>query len=320
MSVQRDCIVADIGGTNGRFAVASLTSQSGLPELSHRQSFACADFPDLIAMLAAYLGETPKSARSAARLAIAGPTAPRFGRFINLNWTVDAAEIERKLGVRHVRLLNDFEALASAVPSLGPAELLTVKAGQAEAGRPLSVMGPGTGFGAALVLPGEGGTRVIPTEPGHMGVSPHAPVEFEFCRHLVETIGHAPVEAAISGPGLERIHAFLATRRDGLPLKAAAADIANGALADPDSLYGESVVFMLNLLGGVAGDLALAHGARGGVYLGGGILPKIRPLLARSDFVKRFCSKGPLSEYVYAIPVNLILTEDTALFGAALAA
>ncbi|WP_308910740.1 glucokinase [Pseudokordiimonas caeni] len=318
--LNRPLVVADIGGTNGRFALASTDTRTGGIRLDGIQRYACREFPSLAVMLGAYLETLGQDDRpSEAHLALAGPVRATGGRITNLDWTIDAESVERDTGLGTVSFLNDFAALAHAVPWLGDSESMVIREGRSEKGAPISVVGPGTGFGVAILMPTNGNWTVVPTEGGHIGFSPSDDREQALVRFLQPDAVHVSVELLMSGRGLTRIYRFLSREATGSVVELSAADISAAAEAGTDPLAVETVRMFLDILARTAGDMALAHGARGGVMIGGGILPKLAHFIDRDRFAKLFSEKGPVTDYLTPIPVRLITTDAAALIGAALA-
>ncbi len=309
-----ELIVADVGGTNGRFAVA--TRDGGRFRLSGQRNFDNAGLESFEQLFGLYLEALGGAAPREACLAIAAPNDGRSGLMPNRGWLVDAAALERRFGFSRVRLVGDFVALAATLPGLEERDSLVLRRAPGMAGAPVSVLGPGTGLGVALVC-GSGEARsIIGTEGGHMSFAPATEEEWALRGFIARGHSHVDAERVLSGAGLARIHEFLLEREGARAPRRSAADITAAARAG-DELCQRALRLFFSILGGVAGDIALAHGARGGVYLGGGILPGVAALLRGSDFNRRFCAKGPMSGYVEAIPVRLLTADDLALHGAA---
>ena len=174
------------------------------------------------------------------------------------------------------------------------------------------MLGPGTGLGVALVVPHGGGFTTVSTEGGHMGFAPVTPAEIALCAHVRGQLPHVSIESLLCGAGLTRIHGFVSGSA-GLP----ASEVSTRALAGTDAHCMEAVQMFIAILGSVAGDVALVHGATGGVMIGGGIVPRLRPLLAGSAFCERFLAKEPMRALLEKMPVRLIIAEHVALHGAA---
>jgi glucokinase len=306
----RPLIVADIGGTHARFALA--TPEDAGFRLGQISTYLCSTASGLTALLGRYAAELGDARPERACLAIAGPNDGRRGSVTNLGWQVDAESMERELGLAHVLLTNDFAALASAAPALDDEAALLLKPGTARPNGPVSVLGPGTGLGVALVVPHGGGFTTVSTEGGHMGFAPVTAQEIALCAHVRTQLPHVSIESLLCGAGLSRIHGFL-SGSTGLP----AAEVSGRALAGSDRHCVEAVSMFLAILGSVAGDVALVHGATGGVMIGGGIVPRLQPMLAHSAFCERFLAKEPMRALLEKIPVRLITAEHIALHGAA---
>lgn len=312
-------IVGDIGGTHGRLGVAHFPPGQALPRIEQLHIYMSADYQGLDEMLEAFLDDLKSQTPIVARLAIAGPTSDRVGHLTNLGWPVDAGELEGALGLENVALLNDFGALALAAAHLRAPHVVRLKEGASQSDKPISVMGPGTGFGVALLAPCRGQWTVVPTEGGHTNFSPTTDLEYELARFLGQGGKHVSTENVLCGDGLVRIYRFLALRSGGEPATCSPAEVGALALANPDSLWRKATLLFLAILGGAAGDIALVHGATGGVCFGGGVLPKIADLIPESDLVERFVEKGPMKSYLQDIPIDLIVSQDAALIGAAIA-
>lgn len=323
MSRRTDVVlVADVGGTHARFALCD--GVGGLPRDAQMRT--AAQWPTLDAALDDYLQSVGRPRLAAASLAIAAAPAAdgvRFS-FTNSPWTLDRIALARSLGLSDVELLNDFEALALALPWLAAPQLHAVRTGPGRAGALRAVLGPGTGLGvAALVPPVRGaeadGWRALAGEGGHVGFAPTDEIEIDFLRALAARHGRVSAERVLSGDGLVALHAFLAHRAGEAPRSATAAEITAAALAAPESIDGQTVGRFCAMLGTFAGDVALTFGAWDGVYLGGGILPRILPLLERSEFVPRFLAKGRMARCLECVPVFVVVDTLAALRGAAYA-
>jgi len=315
------CIVADIGGTNGRFGVATFKEGAAKPDIDHVIVFPCRDYASLSDMVGAYVTGLGAEAPKVAKLAIAGPTTERLGRITNLGWAADAAALEAAHGLDQVKFINDFGALARACPYLMEGEdFITLKDGEAAADAPISVMGPGTGFGVALLVPNDhGGYHTVSTEGGFMAFAPGSRLEHDLTEHLRAELGYVSVESFLCGEGIARIYRFLVDYGGGGDRDLTPAEITKRAAEGGAPACERAVQLFLSIVGSTAGDIALVHGAKGGVYLGGGILPKIKAMVPGSDLLRRFVAKGAQSTYVDTIPVHLITAKYAALVGAAVA-
>lgn len=287
-------LLADIGGTNARFALL----EGGAPGAV--TSLALDDFPDIGATIAAAL---QGRAVRGALLAVAGPVSNNQAVLTNRGWRIDG-------GVLKARVINDFEALAWALPALKPEDVLPLGgAPRGQPGAPLAVLGPGTGLGvAAFVPPGQ----VLPGEGGHASLAAGDEREAAVVALLRRRHGHCSAERVLSGPGLAALHDALAELDGQPPPGLSPAEVIAAA---PDTL-----ALFCAMLGGFAGNVALTYGARGGVFLAGGVLPRLPQALAASAFRDRFEAKGRMQPYLAAIPTALITRPDPALLGLARAA
>ena len=308
-------LVGDVGGTNARFALARLVE--GRPVLDHHDSFPAADYPTFLDGVAAFIDGCPVKPTGGV-IAVAGPVTDGAIDLTNSPWRVSEAELQT-LGLNPVRLINDFEALAWGAPAIPEADLASL-GGPAE-GDPsaaIAVLGPGTGFGvSALIRDGRGGEMAMPSEGGHACFAPGDPIEDEILRILRRRYDRVSIERLICGPGLLNMHRALA-EIDGRETHIDdPAEITATALADPNSPCGATLARFCAILGAVAGDIALTAGARGGVFIAGGIAPRILPFLKASPFRERFERKGRFQPYMAAIPTRVILHRHAALLGAA---
>lgn len=310
----KPALVADIGGTNARFALA----ETGGEDISVRdmQTFRAEDFESIRDAAGAYL-EAVGVKPSAACFAAAGPATDAVIEFTNSPWVLDVADMKSALALERLLVINDFEALASGVRCLKPSDLIPVKPGAGDPCAPILVIGPGTGLGQALIVPFDGRDRIIATEGGHVGFAPRGEEEIEVMRFIAREHPRVSIERLLSGRGLVNIHRALCARA-GVPRVSLRADeITKAALTEEYPIAVKAVDMFCALLGAAAGDAVLATGARGGVVLGGGILPKIREIFLKSRFVERFLDKGRMRSYVEDVPINLIIREGAALIGAA---
>jgi glucokinase len=302
-------LVADIGGTNARFAMV----EPGGEPLDER-TLAVADHPGLVEAARVYLGGRNVDE---AVIAVATPVETDEVGFTNSPWRFRVSELGRALGVARLAVINDFVAQALAVPHLGPHDLEQLRPGTAAPGRPVGVIGPGTGLGVAGLVPHGGRWLPLATEGGHTSLAPGNARELAVLQHLAGHYPHISKERLVSGPGLVTLATSLAgidggtcdvTRPEQVPRRAAAGSC-------PFCL--EATRIFSALLGAAAGDLALTLGARGGIYICGGVCQRLGDLFDRAAFVERFLAKGRMRAYLEPIPVRLILRGDTGLLGAA---
>ena len=308
-------LVGDVGGTNCRLALAQ--ASGGEVTLAGRQDHKCADFPDAQAAIERFLHALGWDEPLAATvLAIAGPVRGGVVRSTNMHWRLsEQALAGARLG--RVRLINDYAALALSVARLARPDLRSIGPDlEGETADPVAVIGAGTGFGAAVLARGPGFDVAVATEGGHVAFAPSDEVELEILRILMRRHGRVSVERLLSGPGLTNLRRALAEISGAPAEDLPSEDIVRGADAG-DALSRAALDRFCAIYGSVAGDFALAYGARGGVFLGGGIAPAIASHLARSAFRERFEAKGRFQGYMRAIPTRIILNTSAALVGAA---
>ncbi len=300
-------LVADIGGTNSRCAVASA---GGV--LQHIEGFRNRDFPGLDRLLGAYLGMLPPSERpDEAVLAIAAPIQGDEVRMININWSFSVSELARALSLRRVTPLNDFAAQAYALPVLGPADLLQIGGGTEVAGAPKVVLGPGTGLGAAGLVQVGGRWHAITGEGGHVTMAPSDEREARIIALGRERFGHCSAERLISGAGLAFLYLAL---HGGELLKP---DEVGARIVAGETAALEALEVFFQLLATAASNLALTFAAFGGVYIGGGITPRYLEQLKTSGFRSRFEDKGRYRPFLAGIPTRVITADQPALRGLA---
>ncbi|UTW55845.1 glucokinase [Kordiimonas sp. SCSIO 12610] len=310
-----DIITADIGGTNGRFAVIR-TNNDGFSVLENI-TYSCADFPNFAEMMKTFIKQASAHSINHAHLAIAGQTTHSQAQITNIGWQFTAHELQKATGLEKVSFMNDFAAVARAVPHLKPSEYKVIKSGVTDDSAPMSIMGPGTGFGVAQLLKVGTDYKVISSEGGHASFAPTTHLERDLWAHLKKATEHICIESVLSGRGLARIHNFLVEYAGSGPNGLTPQEISSAATTGELPSCVRAVQLFLSILGGVASDIALSHGGRGGVWIAGGIVPKIYEHIGNSDFLKRFGSKGIMSSYLTNIPIHVITDTNSALIGAA---
>lgn len=297
-------LVADIGGTNARFAMVDAPGEAARDV----RVLACADHELLTAALEAYLAGVAGKRPVAACLAVAGPVTGDHVRLTNRAWDFSIEATRREVGLATLAVLNDFEALALALPRLAGEELEQLGGGEAVADCVKAVLGPGTGLGVGAAIRTHVGWHPLAGEGGHVELA--VPDERLLAAFALLRREHVRLSAeqVLSGRGLEALHRALAAL-DGLePPDLDAAAITEAAL-EGEARARATVEGFLDTLASFAGDVALMLGARGGVYLGGGIVPRMRPLLQPGRFRRAFTNKGRLAPYLKTIPVSIIRAE-----------
>ena len=307
-------LVGDVGGTNVRFALADVSSAT--PRLLAGQSFLCADFAGLDQAIEHFLQGTGVRPGVAA-LAVAGPVTGGVADLTNGQWRVSEAALVAG-GFRSARLINDYTALALSVRHLEPKDLGSIgDAPDPAPSQTVTVLGAGTGLGVSAAVHDGPSEAVATTEGGHIAFAPADEVEIEILQQLSVRFGRVSLERILSGPGLVNLRWALGriAGQEAVPLSPE--DIVTMAMSGADELCAEALDRFCAIYGSAAGDMALAYGARGGVYLGGGIAPSILEWLRGSAFRSRFEAKGRLAGYLEAIPTQVILHPYAALLGAA---
>lgn len=313
----RTFLAADVGGTHVRLGrVEHDGDPSRPPRLLDYRTYRCAEHSSLESILAEFLQRGPAIADVA--IATAG-FARGDGTVVsaNLPWAVSPAAIRAALGLRSVKVVNDFEAVAHAVPQFDASTVAQLSGPPSVDQAPVLVLGPGTGLGAAVWIPNAGRPLVLATEAGQAALAAGSALEVQVLAQLHRQRRHVSIEHALSGPGLLNLYQALCALRVVAPTLTSPDAISAAANAGDDPLAGATLRLFCGLLGSVVGDLALLYGAHGGIYLAGGILPSLRQWLIDSDFVERFIDKGPMREVLRNIPVKLVEHGQLGVIGAA---
>ncbi|OQS46482.1 glucokinase [Chromobacterium violaceum] len=305
-------LLGDVGGSNARFA---LETAPGVIEdiltLSNER------YPTLEDALRDYLAQVGARRVAHAAIGIANPLNGDLVRMTNCHWSFSIEAARRALGLSTLLLLNDFTALALALPRLPRRELAQVGGGAPRPDAPLALIGPGTGLGVSALVPHAGGWRALAGEGGHTSFAPANEREIGIWRYASARFGHVSHERLLSGSGLSLLHRALCAldgaEEAGLP----PAEVSARGLSGADARCREALEIFCALLGSAAGNLALTLGARGGVYIGGGIVPRLSGFFEQSPFRRRFEDKGRMSAYLADIPVYLITSAYPALPGVA---
>jgi glucokinase len=304
-------LLADIGGTNARFAL----QQAGSAGFADIEVLACGDYPAIGDAVRAYLGKAAARGLAAgvkhAAIAIANPVEGDEVSMTNHCWRFSIASLKAELGLDTLLVVNDFAALAMSLPHLKAEQRERIGGGEAQANKPIGLIGPGTGLGVSGVVPCGGRWTALAGEGGHVSFAPVTKQEMKILQALWEEYGHVSAERLLSGLGLELIHRALAGQRLSAP------EITARALDASSVACRETVETFCAVLGSVAGNVALTLGATGGMYIGGGIVPRLGSLFTGSRFRERFEGKGRLSSYLARIPTWLITEEYPALRGVA---
>ena len=327
MTTPQSLLAGDIGGTTTRLVQA--VRENGAARVLVEQYFESRQFSGLEAVIAEFRRNAPRATIDAACFAVAGPVRHDVDgesvQVTNLPWRVTSTELVRACGTQRLRLINDFEAVGFGVNQLAARDLETLQAGVPDPRGPCAIIGAGTGLGQAIVVPRDDDPVVLPTEGGHVDFGPVDALQLELAAWLMHKFGRATYERILSGNGLVRVYEFLRERGEhpesaalaaALQAGDAAATVSDAALTQRDPLASSALDLFVRIYGAQAGNLALAAGATGGVYVAGGIAPQILDKLRDGAFLAAFRAKGRMAEYVQRIPLHVILKPDTGLRGA----
>lgn len=306
-------LVADIGGTHARFALVAANSL----EPEHEKTVRCADYESLEHAVRSYLRETGDPVIREAALAVATNVTGDFVHLTNGPWGFSIEQTRQVLDLDRLRVVNDFTALALAVPTLRPDELSKIGGGAALAATPIALIGPGTGLGVSGLIPVQKGWVALQGEGGHAAFSPTDEREVDALRWLQRRYDHVSVERVVSGMGLQNLYHALCDMDGVQPRSLDPNQISAAALAGSDAQCMAALEMFCAILGAAATNLVLTLGAQAGCYIGGGIVPQLGEYFARSAFRPRFENAGRFSRYVAAVPTYVILARTPALRGLA---
>ncbi|MBM3287880.1 MAG: glucokinase [Candidatus Eisenbacteria bacterium] len=324
-------LAGDIGATKSLLAIFS-TGETGLAVI-REERLESARFADLAALVNAFLApgrsEDPDEIPGEIRAAAFGVAGARIGKEhvpANLPWRIDARRLASEIGIPRVRLVNDFEAVGRGIPRLSPADLLTLQEGVPEPRGPIALIGAGTGLGEGFLVWGTDGYEVHASEGGHADFAPRDAFEWGLLQRLSRRYAHVSYERALSGPGLAEIYGHVvesgaappgAGIRSEMEAEDPAAVITRHALSGTDEACGRALEIFLSIYGAEAGNLALKLLPTGGLYVAGGIAPRIGDRMAAGSFMESFRRKGRHRDLLERIPVRVILNPRVGLLGAA---
>lgn len=320
-------LAGDIGGTKTRLALFDVTAAAAGTRLQTvaEETYPSRDYPTFAGIAQLFL-ESHRCACEAACFGVAGPVRDGVAATTNLPWQLVARELGDKLGIARVALLNDLEANGWGIQVLDAEDYCVLQGGHHDPAGNAAVIAAGTGLGEAGMYRHDGCYRPFATEGGHTDFSPANELEFALFCFLQRQFEHVSWERLLSGPGLVNIHTFLREHRgsevpawlaESLHTQDPAAAISQAALLERDAICVEALDLFVHFYGVEAGNLALKMMATGGVYLGGGIAPRIIGKLQGKQFLQGFCSKGRMRHLLEAMPVRVILNDRTALYGPA---
>lgn len=316
-------LIADVGGTNARFALAPIKDEFHSileEELVHIRTLSAIKFPNFEEAIKDYLSSIPSvySRPKQGTIAIACPTDTDLIRMTNNNWAFSQSELQANLEFSSLTFINDFFAVACAVPYLTDKQIIQIGEGHPIDYLPKVVTGPGTGLGlGAVIFDTKGHPVTVQGEGGHIHFAPVDDTERYLLEFLLKKYPRVSVERLVSGQGLENIYEGLQYKYYHKTITMDANDISKRALAGDDEVCVESLNYFCAIFGSFCGDAALMYGAKGGVYIGGGIIPKILDFLKTSEFRQRFIDKARLSPFVLKVPTFVIVSKQPGLLGAA---
>lgn len=303
-------LLADIGGTYARFALAV---DGDIRAETHLEVARYAEPEDA---LRDFLGRVDHARMPAvAAFAVAGPVEGDRVELTNSEWTLSAEELHARFDFDRVVLVNDFAAIAWAVPRLTDADLVKIGGGEGDPRAPAAILGPGTGLGVAGLIPGKGGATVLVTEGGHATMAPADERDGQIIDRLRRRFGHVSAERVLSGEGMVNLYETISEIEGRPAIASTAAAITEYALDGGCPASIAALEVFCAMLGTAAGNLALTMGARGGVYIAGGIVPRFVDYLERSPFRDRFEDKGRFRRYLAGIPTWVVVHPDPAFLG-----
>ncbi|BAW80443.1 glucokinase [Candidatus Nitrosoglobus terrae] len=328
-------LAADIGGTKTLLQVVDWPIGMGDRRVLADRRYSSRDyssFDDLLQVFLAEIDRTVANSLASACFGVAGPIVKGIAKATNLPWQLDSDHLQQQFNLPQIALINDFQAQGYGIECLKPDDFAVLQLGESEQKAPQALIGAGTGLGQALLVWREDLERyqVLPTEGGHVDFAPMGEMQIELLRYLSHSLEHVSYEHLLSGNGLVNIYHFLkengkVTENPALRMAINESDdppaaISNFALERVDPLANQALNLFAQIYGAQAGNLALTSLSRGGVFIGGGIAPKILKRLQGGDFMKAFLNKGRLSALLQQIPVKVILEPKVGLWGAALVA
>ncbi len=319
-------LAGDVGGTKTAIAIVAISGRT--LRIERARKYASGEFGSLEEIVADFLKGGGRPPRSAG-FGVAGPVRAGRSRITKLPWLVDEERLRAKTGIARVRVVNDFVAAALGVAYLEPRQLATLRAGNPERGGPIALIGAGTGLGQAGLASFAGRSVPLASQGGHADFGPRDAVQDRLVRFIRKRFGRVSRDRLLSGEGLTHLYDFLKSEGNTPESPAVArafraedraSVISRFALARRDRLCGETLSLFVSIYGSEAGNLALQYRATGGIFIGGGIAPKILPALRDPVFLEAFSSKPPMEELLAEIPIRVVLEPRLGLYGAAAAA
>ncbi len=334
-------LAGDIGGTKTILRLVKISDSSELETISE-ETYQSGDFPDLVPMVQQFLVKANSPTPQKACFAIAGPVVNNTAKLTNLAWFLDTERLAQELAIPLISLINDFAAVGYGIVGLGKQDILTLQVGKPKPEAPIGVIGAGTGLGQGFLIKQGNQYQVFPSEGGHADFAPRNELEFQLLKYLLDKhdIQRVSVERVVSGLGIVSIYQFLRDRKQATESPEIAqivrtweqqagqaektvdpgAAIGKAAVERCDRLSEQTLQIFIDAYGAEAGNLALKLLPYGGLYIAGGIAPKILSLIENSNFLLNFTQKGRMRPLLEEIPVHIILNQQVGLIGAALCA
>ena len=305
-------LAADIGGTSSRLRLVD--GDKTLDE----KDYSSQDYPNLDSILEDFIEANSTVELNTACLAVAGPVRDGKARVTNLPWEVYESRISEDFSIPQVKVINDFEAIGYALAILQPDDFYELQVGSPESVGTRALIGAGTGLGVAIVTRCGERWQVLPGEGGHVDFAPRSKEQQALLDYLLAQNSRVSVEMLLSGPGLERIYEFICSQNglDPVSARRTAESVSSTALIGRDPLAVKAMDIFVDIYGAQAGNLALTSMATGGVFIAGGIAPKILSVLKRGEFLDRFLDKPPMQELLRSMPVRVVLNTRSGLLGA----
>lgn len=303
-------LIADIGGTNARFA---LLTEAG--EITKQITLPCADFPGPVEAITEYLSRTNGKHPHRACLSVACPTGTDHLSLTNNHWAFSVEETRKATGLEQLHMINDFTAQTLAIPHIPISELIQVGGGKRELTQTMAALGPGTGLGVGGILPTRHGWQSIDGEGGHAPFAPTNDYEMEIWLQLRQSLDYITSEHLLSGTGIVRLYNAIAALEGTSGETVSAAQITERGVTGQCQTCQTTLNAFCGMLGTFANSVALTMGARGGVYIGGGIVPRFSEFFVSSEFRKRFESGYPNEQYLSEIPCFIVMAQNPALLG-----
>jgi glucokinase len=334
-------LAGDIGGTKTILRLVEISDSSELENI-YEETYHSGDFPDLVPMVQQFLVKANSPTPQKACFAIAGPVVNNTAKLTNLAWFLDTERLAQELGIPLISLINDFAAVGYGIVGLSKQDILTLQVGKPKPEAPIAIIGAGTGLGQGFLIKQGNHYQVFPSEGGHADFAPRNELEFQLFKYLLDKhdIQRVSVERVVSGLGIVAIYQFLRDRKHATESPEIAqivrtweqqagqaeksvdpgAAIGKAAVQKSDRLSEQTLQLFIDAYGAEAGNLALKLLPYGGLYIAGGIAPKILPLIENSNFLLNFSQKGRMRPLLEEIPVHIILNQQVGLIGAALCA